>query len=114
MVMGESLRLLLLLLVVHQAGTDAALLSHLYAVLVSQLVNLLNQLLHLLHDGLVLLLILLLGRVLLLLLVARGEVRSLLLRLLLRLLWGLVPGVRNIVTAGSAPTALLGLAGSLF
>ena len=63
---GRGKRLLLLLLVVHQAGTDAALLGDLYAILVAELVNLLNQLLHLLHDGLVLLLILLLGRILLL------------------------------------------------
>ena len=86
-----------LFLLVHQAGTVATCLSNLYAILVTQLVGLLHELLHLLHDHLVLLLILLLvgHRLLLLLLVAGRIVR----RLLLRLLWGLVPGVRYFATA---------------
>ena len=97
--------LLLLLLVVHQAGAYTALLRNLHAILVAQLIDLLHQLLHLLHDSLLLLLILLLGGVLLLrLLVARGEVRYL---LLLRLLRSLVPGVGDIVTAYGTTAGLL-------
>ena len=103
------------MLVVHQAGAHTALLSHLDAVLVTELVSLLDELLHLLHDGLILLLVLLLGRVLLLrLLVAGRIVRHL---LLLRLLRCLVPWVGNLVTTGR-PSAtlllLLRLTGSLF
>ena len=77
-----------------------------------QLVGLLYELLHLLHDGLVLLLILLLVG-LLWLLVAGRIVRHLLL-LLLRLLRGLIPGVGDIVTTCGLPTALLRLACGLF
>ena len=102
--MSVSIGLLLLLLVIHQTGAESALLSGLHAILVAQLENLLNQLLYLLHDGLVLLLVLLLAG-LLWLLVARGEVgRLLLLLLLLRLL---VPGVGNLVTAYRSTALLL-------
>ena len=99
---GENL--LLLLLVIHQAGTVAASLCHSNAILVAQLVGLLHQLLHLLHDGLVLLLILLLvgHRLLLRLLVARGEVRNLLGGLLV-----LGPRVRNLITTDRSSTTLL-------
>ena len=94
--MNGSVRLLLLLLVIHQAGAYTALLSNQHAILVSQLVNLLHELLHLLHDGLVLLLILLLCGVLLLLrlLITWREVWC----LLLRLLRGLIPRIGNVVT----------------
>lgn len=87
-----------LFLLVHQAGTVATCLSNLYAILVTQLVGLLHELLHLLHDHLVLLLILLLvgHRLLLLRLLVAGRIVR---RLLLRLLWGLVPGVRYFATA---------------
>ena len=100
-----------LLLLVHEAGTVAACLRYLHAVLVAELVGLLNELLHLLHDGLILLLILLLVG-LLRLLVAGRIVR----RLLLWLLRGLVPWVGNFVATCvlSAPGLLLGLAGSFF
>ena len=103
------------MLVVHQAGAHAALLSYLDAVLVTELVSLLDELLHLLHDGLILLLVLLLGRVLLLrLLVAGRIVRHL---LLLRLLRCLIPWVGNLVTTCGLSTAtllLLRLTGSFF
>ena len=104
--------LLLLLLVVHQAGTVAAL-GELHAILVAQLVDLPHELLYLLHDGLILLLILLLvGSLLLRLLVAGREVRCLLLLWLLRLL---VPRVRDLVGIDVATTAgLLCLACGLF
>jgi len=106
--------LLLLLLVVHQAGAVATCLCHLHTILVTQLIGLLHELLHLLHDGLVLLLVLLLvGHLWLLLwlLVAWRVVRH----LLLRLLWGLIPGVGYLVTtSGLATTALLGLACRFF
>ena len=103
-VMSVSTGLLLLLLVIHQTGAESALLSGLHAILVAQLENLLNQLLYLLHDGLVLLLVLLLAG-LLWRLVARGEVGRLL--LLLRLLRLLVPGVGNLVTAYRSTALLL-------
>ena len=69
------------------------------------------MLLHLLNDGLILLLILLLARVvrllrllmLLRLLIAGREIGS-----LLRLLLGLLgPGVRDVITTGSGTTTLL-------
>ena len=103
--------LLLLLLVVHQASAVAACLSHSHAILVTQLVGLLHELLHLLHDGLVLLLVLLLvGH--LRLLIAGRIVRHL---LLLWLLWGLIPGIGYLVTSrGLTASALLCLAGSFF
>ena len=89
-------------------------LGHLHAILVPQLIGLLNELLHLLHDGLVLLLVLLLGGVLLLWLLIAGRIIRYL--LLLRLLWGLIPGVRNFVPACSlsATCLLLGLSCGLF
>ncbi len=102
------------MLIIHQAGTVAASLCHLDAILVAQLVGLLHELLHLLHDHLVLLLILLLvGHLRLLLLVAGRIVRHL---LLLGLLRGLIPGVGNLVTADSSTAALLllSLSGGLF
>lgn len=105
---------LLLWLVVHQTGAVAASLCHGHSILVTQLVGLLHELLHLLHDHLVLLLILLLvGHLWLLLrlLVARRIVRHL---LLLGLLWCLVPRIGNFVTTGGLSSALLSLACSLF
>ena len=106
------------MLVVHQAGAVAASLCHLDAILVAQLVGLLHELLHLLHDHLVLLLILLLVggllllRLLLLRLVSWGIVRRL---LLLRLLCLIVPGIGDVVAAHRAATLLLlGLACCLF
>ena len=100
-----------LFLLVHQAGTIAACLGNLYAILVTQLIGLLYELLHLLHDHLILLLILLLvGR--LRLLIAGRIVRHLLLLWLLR---GLIPGVRNFTTTrGLSTAALLSLACGLF
>ena len=100
------------MLVVHQAGTEASCLGNSHAILVTQLVGLLNELLHLLHDGLVLLLILLLVG-LLWLLVARRIIRHL---LLLRLLRGLVPGVGDVVaTCGLSACGLSAcLAGRFF
>ena len=86
--------LLFLLLVVHQAGTETALLSNLHAILVTQLVGLLHELLHLLHDSLVLLLILLLGGLLRLLVAGRIVGRL----LLLRLLRGLIPRIGYFAT----------------
>jgi len=103
------------LLVVHQASAIAACLSHGNAILVAQLVGLLHELLHLLHDGLILLLILLLIghlRLLLRLLIARRIVGNL---LLLRLLWRLIPGVGYLITTrGLTATALLSLACGFF
>ena len=92
-----------LFLLVHQAGTIAACLCNLHAILVTQLIGLLHELLHLLHDRLILLLILLLVGGLRLL-VAGRIVRHL---LLLRLLWGLIPRVGNLVTTGRSTTLLL-------
>ena len=90
---------------------------YLHTVLIAELVGLLHELLHLLHDGLVLLLVLLLVGCLLLL-VAGRIVRRLLLLLLL-LLWLLrcvIPGVGNFVSTDRTAAALLllCLAGSLF
>ena len=105
--------LLLFLLVVHQAGTETALLSNLHAILVAQFVGLLHELLHLLHDLLILLLILLLVgvlRLLLWLLIAGRIVRG----LLLWLLRSLIPRIRNLVIAhGATATLLLGLPSGL-
>ena len=101
--------------VVHQAGTHAALLGNLDAILVAELVDLLHQLLHLLHDGLVLLLILLLGGIglLLRLLVSGREVGYLL--LLLRRLLVLRPRIGDVVSANAAAsTALLSLSCGFF
>ena len=104
-----------LLLLVLETSTETSRLGNLYTILVAQLVSLLHQLLHLLHDHLVLLLILLLARLLrlLLLLVARREIGLL---LLLRLLWRIIPRVGNVFTAHGTSSAslLLCLTGSLF
>ena len=113
--MDVSYCLLLLLLVVHQAGTVAACLGNLHAILVAQLIGLLHELLHLLHDHLVLLLILLLVRIsglllLLRLLVDGWEIG----RLLLWLLRGLIPWVGDVSAARRLAPALLCLTGSLF
>jgi len=115
-ILGEMLKesLLFLLLVVHEACTVAASLCDLHTVLVTELVGLLHELLHLLHDHLVLLLILLLvGHGLLRLLVARRVVRHLLLLWLLRCL---IPRIGDVVSAGGLPAAalLLGLTCRLF
>ena len=97
-----------LFLLVLQAGAIATRLGNLNAILVSQLIGLLNQLLHLLHDSLILLLILLLVRRLLLL-VARRIVWHLLL-LLLRLLCLIIPRIGDLIaTDGTATLLLLGL-----
>lgn len=114
--MDESNCLLFLLLVVHQAGTEASLLGNLHAILVTQLVGLLHELLHLLHDHLVLLLILLLVRISGLLLLLRLRIdRRKVGCLLLGLLRLLVPRVGNIFTTRHLATALLlGLACSFF
>ena len=85
-------------MLIHEAGTVATSLCNSHAILVAQLIGLLHELLHLLHDHLVLLLILLLVRhlrLLLGLLVAGRKVWSL---LLLRLLRGLVPRVGDVAT----------------
>ena len=83
-------------MLVHEACTVASCLCHSHAILVAELIGLLHELLHLLHDHLVLLLILLLVRHrLLLLLIARRVVRCL---LLLRLLRCLVPRVGDVAT----------------
>lgn len=102
-----------LFLLVHQACTITACLCNSNAILVTQLVGLLHELLHLLHDHLVLLLILLLvGHLLLWLLVSGREIRHLLLLWLLR---GLIPGVGYLITTSGRGTAsLLGLASGLF
>ena len=95
-------------MLVHQASAITARLGNSYAILIAELVSLLHQLLHLLHDGLVLLLILLLvGHLrLLLLLVAWRIVRH----LLLRLLWLIIPRIGDFVTAdGASALLLLGL-----
>ena len=94
-------------MLVHQASAITARLGNSYAILIAELVSLLHQLLHLLHDGLVLLLILLLvGHLRLLLLVAWRIVRH----LLLRLLWLIIPRIGDFVTAdGASALLLLGL-----
>ena len=101
-----------LLLLILETGTVATRLGDLNTILVAQLVSLLYQLLHLLHDHLVLLLVLLLVG-LLRLLVARREIGLL---LLLRLLRRLVPRIGNVFTANGASSAslLLSLTCGLF
>ena len=101
-------------MVVHQAGAHTALLSHLYAVLVAQLVNLSHKLLYLLHDGLVLLLILLLGGIILLLLLLRLLIAGRIVGGLLGCLFVLGPGVGDLIATDGAATAALSLTSSLF
>ena len=99
-----------LFLLVLQAGAIATRLGNLNAILVSQLIGLLNQLLHLLHDSLILLLILLLVRRLLLLVARRIVWHLLLLLLLLRLLRLIIPRIGDLIaTDGTATLLLLGL-----
>lgn len=79
--------------------------DNLNTILIAELISLLHQLLHLLHDSLILLLILLLVGGLLL--VAWRIVRHL---LLLRLLLLIIPRVGDFVTTdGTAALLLLGL-----
>ena len=82
-------------MLVHEACTVAACLCHSHAILVAELIGLLHELLHLLHDHLVLLLILLLVRHLRLLLLIAGRVVWC---LLLRLLRCLIPWVGDVTT----------------
>ena len=94
---------LFFLLLVHGAGTITARLNYLHTVLVAELIGLLNQLLHLLHDGLVLLLVLLLVGSSLLLIAGR-IVRHL---LGLSLLLSIIPGVGDVVATDRAAATLL-------